>query len=260
MATIGIFDSGAGGLSVFREIYKLLPNEHYLYYSDNAHCPYGRKTKKYIIDRARYISQFLIDKGADIIVIACNTATGAAINSLRKEFDIKFIGMEPAVKPAALATKTGVIGVLATAGTLRSSKYLLNKEKYEDDITILEHRGKGWVQLVESSKLSGKEVEEKVANCVLPLTENGADKLVLGCTHYPFLIDTIKKIAGDAVEIIDPSPAVARQLVKVMEEEKIVFDKIAQIKSFKEADIKFFSSANLDSLNTIYQLICTQEG
>ncbi|MBO6097656.1 MAG: aspartate/glutamate racemase family protein [Bacteroidales bacterium] len=125
MATIGIFDSGSGGLSVYRELVKLLPSEHFVYYSDNAHCPYGEKTALYIQRRARFITEFLLDKGADIIVVACNTATAAAIATLRAEYpDVPFVGMEPAVKPAALGTRTGVIGVLATAGTLKGSKYL----------------------------------------------------------------------------------------------------------------------------------------
>ena len=115
---VGIFDSGSGGLSVFRELRKLLPEESFVYYSDNAHCPYGEKSREYIIDRARSITRFLLDKGCEIIVVACNTATAAAISTLREEFPVKFIGMEPAIKPAAQATKTGVVGVLATAGTL----------------------------------------------------------------------------------------------------------------------------------------------
>ena len=123
MATIGIFDSGSGGLSVYREIVKLLPYERYIYFADNAHCPYGEKSAEYIQDRARAISEILLGMGADIIVVACNTATAAAIATLREEYpEITFVGMEPAVKPAALGTKTGVIGVLATAGTLKGSK------------------------------------------------------------------------------------------------------------------------------------------
>ena len=118
----GIFDSGVGGLSVFREIRKILPQERYIYFSDNAHCPYGEKSKEYVIDRAREITRFLLEKGADIIVVACNTATAAAISTLREEFPVKFIGMEPAIKPAVQNTRTGVVGVLATAGTLRADK------------------------------------------------------------------------------------------------------------------------------------------
>ena len=127
---IGIFDSGVGGLSVFREIRKVLPDERYVYFSDNAHCPYGEKTREYIIDRACAITDFLLAKGAEIIVVACNTATAAAIAELRERYDVPFIGMEPAVKPAASCTKTGVVGVLATAGTLKADKYLTTRGKY----------------------------------------------------------------------------------------------------------------------------------
>ena len=131
---IGIFDSGVGGLSVFREIRKVLPEQSYIYYSDNAHCPYGEKSREYIIDRARAITRFLLGKGCEIIVVACNTATAAAISTLREEFPIKFIGMEPAIKPAAQATRTGVVGVLATAGTLKATKYIDTREKWAQEI------------------------------------------------------------------------------------------------------------------------------
>ena len=143
---IGVFDSGCGGLSVLKEIIKLLPDEKYIYLADNAHCPYGEKTKEYITDRCREITSLLMTKGAEIIVVACNTATAAAISTLRSEFPIKFIGMEPAVKPAALGTKSGVIGVLATAGTLKGSKYLATKSNYEDGCKIVEHVGEGFVE------------------------------------------------------------------------------------------------------------------
>ena len=139
---IGIFDSGVGGLSVFREIRKLLPEERYIYYSDNAHCPYGEKSREYIIDRAREITRLLLSEGADIIVVACNTATAAAIATLREEFQVRFIGMEPAVKPAAMSTKTGVVGVLATAGTLKADKYLNTREKWAEGVKIAEQANK----------------------------------------------------------------------------------------------------------------------
>ena len=142
---IGIFDSGVGGLSVYREIRKLLPEESYIYYSDSAHCPYGEKSKEYIIDRARSITRRLMGWGAEIVVVACNTATAAAISTLRKEFPIKFIGMEPAIKPAAALTKTGVVGVLATAGTLKAEKYLDTREKWAQSITVVEHIGEWFV-------------------------------------------------------------------------------------------------------------------
>ena len=224
---IGIFDSGVGGLSVFREIRKVLPEEKYVYFSDSAHCPYGEKSKEYIIERARSITRFLLDKGADIIVIACNTATAAAIAELRKEFPIRFIGMEPAVKPAVMSTKTGTVGVLATAGTLKADKYLNTREKWAEGVRIAEHVGQGFVELVEKGCTSGNEAEDIVRASLKPLLDEGADRIVLGCTHYPFLSDTIAKVASElvperTVEIIDPAPAVARHLYETMEMEGLI--------------------------------------
>ena len=246
MATIGIFDSGIGGLSVFREIRKLLPTERYIYFADNAFCPYGTKSQTFIQERAREIAELLVRRGADIIVVACNTATAAAIATLRAEFSeqpsaalrewsdgrlerLCFIGMEPAVKPAALGMQSGVIGVLATAGTLSASKYLKTRGLYEDDVRIVEHVGQGFVELVEASELTGPHAETVVRESLTPLLEAGADTIVLGCTHYPFLLDTLRKVADgftgktgrEPVRFIDPAPAVARQLLKVMDREGI---------------------------------------
>lgn len=224
---IGIFDSGVGGLSVFKEIHRILPEQSYIYYSDNAHCPYGEKSAEYIIGRAREITDLLLSKGAGIIIVACNTATAAAISTLRKEYDVPFIGMEPAVKPAASCTKSGVVGVLATAGTLRAAKYHDTREKWSRDVKIVEHIGDGFVELVESGRTTGPEAEEVVSRSILPLLEAGADTIVLGCTHYPFLADTIRKAAAahgadsDSFNLIDPAPAVARHLLEVMEAEGI---------------------------------------
>ncbi|MBR1926906.1 MAG: glutamate racemase [Bacteroidales bacterium] len=219
---IGIFDSGSGGLSVLREILRILPKERYIYFADNAFCPYGEKTPTFIQDRARTITGFLLSKGADIIVVACNTATAAAITTLRKEYPIKFIGMEPAVKPAALSSRTGVIGVLATAGTLKGSKYLTTKGLYEDNVKIAERVGKGFVELVERGVLDGHEAEETVRLSLQPLLDEGADRIVLGCTHYPFLKDVIQRLAGPQTRIIDPAPAVARHLLDVMMSEGLI--------------------------------------
>lgn len=219
---VGIFDSGAGGLSVFREIFKLLPGERFIYYSDNANCPYGEKSREYIIDRARAITSFLMDKGADIIVVACNTATAAAISTLRNEFPVSFIGMEPAIKPAAQQTRTGVVGVLATAGTLKATKYIDTKEKWSQDIKVVEHIGQGFVELVENGTVTGPQAEAVVEQSVRPLVEAGADTIVLGCTHYPFLSETIMKVAGRPITLIDPAPAVAKHLLEVMQENSLV--------------------------------------
>lgn len=247
---IGIFDSGVGGLSVFREIRKLLPDENYIYYSDNAHCPYGEKTREYIIDRAREITRFLIGKGADIIVVACNTATAAAIASLREEFPIRFIGMEPAVKPAVAITSTGVVGVLATSGTLKADKYQNTREKYSEGVRIVEHVGRGFVELVERGCTSGPEAESVVEESLKPLLDEGADTIVLGCTHYPFLSETIGKVASALVPdrkitIIDPAPAVARHLEETMRKEGLLSPTSAP-------QVSLFSSGDDSSLTKLF--------
>jgi len=270
MATIGIFDSGVGGLSVLREIVRMLPAEKYIYFSDNAYCPYGEKSQGLILERAQEITGYMLFKGADIIVVACNTATAAAIAALREEYSepndrvrmltggrldhVKFIGMEPAVKPAALGTKTGVIGVLATAGTLHGSKYLNTKGQWEDEARIVEHVGQGFVELVESGELTGAHAEEVVGASLRPLLDEGADTIVLGCTHYPFLKETISKLAGPDIRIIDPAPAVARQLVKVMDEEGIPYTK--EIGSPCGApDVILKASGSDESLKRTFNLI-----
>ena len=240
---IGIFDSGIGGLSVFREIKKLLPEERYVYFSDNAHCPYGEKSKEYIIGRARHITDFLLKEGADIIVVACNTATAAAIKTLRAEYSISgdhvrsltdsrrdsvsFIGMEPAIKPAAALTRTGVVGVLATAGTLKADKYKDTKGRHAEDVMVVEHIGIGFVELVEAGETIGQKAEATVMESLEPLLDAGADTIVLGCTHYPFLEETISKVAASLtpsreISIIDPAPAVARRLHEVMTKEHTI--------------------------------------
>ena len=254
---IGIFDSGSGGLSVFREVFKLLPHEKYVYFSDNAHCPYGEKSREYIIDRARRITGFMIGKGCDIVVVACNTATAAAISTLREEFDIPFIGMEPAVKPAALATRTGVIGVLATAGTLKASKYLDTRDRYSDGITVKEHVGAGFVELVESGQLDGPAAEATVRASVQPLLDAGADIIVLGCTHYPFLRPVIERIAGPEVNVIDPAPAAARHLLDVMQQRGLIRrdHPEADAASPRTAGIELHASGTPDSLHRIFQLL-----
>ena len=238
---IGIFDSGVGGLSVFREIRKLLPEESYIYYSDNAHCPYGEKSIEYIIDRARMITSFLISQGAEIIVVACNTATAASIATLREEYPVSFIGMEPAVKPAVKSTRTGVIGVLATAGTLKADKYLHTREKFSEGIKIVEHIGQGFVELVEKGCLTGDEAESIVTASLKPLMDEGADRIVLGCTHYPFLAETIAKTAARLypereTEIIDPAPAVARHLMDIMKTEALIHNEGFSIELYTSGD------------------------
>ena len=249
MARIGIFDSGSGGLSVYRELVKLLPKEQYHYFADNAHCPYGEKSPLYIKRRARYITEHFLDNRADIIVVACNTATAAAIATLRQEYpDVPFVGMEPAVKPAALGTQTGVIGVLATAGTLKGSKYLNTRGLYEGDVKIAEHVGQGFVELVENGILDGPEAESTVKASLQPLLDQGADRIVLGCTHYPFLKPVIERLSGPGVQVIDPAPAVARQTQRILQDRGVQ----TGIGPFS---IKLESSGDPEPLNRIFKLI-----
>lgn len=248
MSPIGVFDSGSGGLSVLREIRKILPHERYLYYSDNAHCPYGEKSREYIIDRARAITDYMLSRGARAIVVACNTATAAAISTLRSEYSIPFVGMEPAVKPAALGTRTGVIGVLATAGTLVSSKYLDTRGLYEDSVRIAEHVGNGYVELVESLELDGPHAEQVVRESLQPLLDEGADTIVLGCTHYPFLLPLMKRIAPPGVRFIDPAPAVARRLRDVLRQSGIP-------EGPGPGSVELISSGSPDTLKKLFSTI-----
>ncbi len=226
MARVGIVDSGCGGLSVLREIRQALPNGRFIYYADNANCPYGDKSPEFIISRMHFVTDLMLSKGVQVLVVACNTATSAAIADLRASYPIPFVGMEPAVKPAALGTRSGVIGVLATAGTLRGSKYLKNRGLFEDDVKIAERAGEGFVELVEAGVTQGPEAEATVRNSLLPLLEQGADTIVLGCTHYPFLLPVLEKVAAETagpgkVRFIDPAPAVARRLLQVLEDNGI---------------------------------------
>ena len=296
---IGVFDSGEGGLSVLREIAKLLPDHPYVYFSDNAYCPYGEKSRELIEARSREITLRLVGEGAQIIVVACNTATAAAISSLRKDFstptnetrkllldishgrqdNVQFIGMEPAVKPAALGTKSGVIGVLATSGTLKGSKYLTTKGTYEEGCKIVEHVGRGFVELVERGEFEGEEAERVISESLCPLLEQGADTIVLGCTHYPFLLDTMRKIAGPSIRFIDPAPAVARHLIYVMVGQGILSEREAtyaltrvirlaelsdrgeEVPPFSRSDgtpypdVKLLSSGDREPLQRIFSLI-----
>ena len=255
---IGVFDSGSGGLSVLKEIVRLLPDETYVYFADNAFCPYGEKTVEAIQARAHAITDRLLAEGAKIIVVACNTATAAAIADLRASYpDIPFIGMEPAVKPAAIGTRTGVIGVLATAGTLKGSKYLNTKGRFEDDVKIVEHVGEGFVELVEAGDLDSPKAEVVVRESVTPLLAECADTIVLGCTHYPFLAPVIQRVAGNDVTLIDPAPAVARQTVKVMQQKGLLPAQLPASDGSlpRHPSVKLLSSGNPKMLRRLYSII-----
>ena len=213
---IGIFDSGVGGLSVWREIYRLMPGESCLYLSDGAFCPYGPKDPVFIRERAVSISDYLINKGAEIVVVACNTATAAAIGSLREEFDVPFVGMEPAIKPAALHSKSGVVGVLATAGTFRGTLYLDTLTRFAGDVRVVEQVGEGLVEAIERGIFDSPEIDNLLHHHIDGMVAAGADHIVLGCTHYPFLEEAIRRIAGSEVVIVNPAPAVAAQTMRVL--------------------------------------------
>lgn len=216
---IGVFDSGVGGLSVLHHIRQVLPHERLIYIADSGHVPYGDKPADYIEQRSHTLARFLIEQGADAIVIACNTATAAAIASLRDRFSIPIVGMEPAVKPAVAATRSGVVGVLATIGTLESARFAALLEKYAGEVEIITQGCPGLVEQVETGELNSARTRELIVRYTAPLLERGADTLILGCTHYPFLAPLIREVAGANITLVDTGAAVARQLQKRIQAE-----------------------------------------
>ncbi|MEN9385062.1 MAG: hypothetical protein RL323_2205 [Pseudomonadota bacterium] len=217
-APVGVFDSGVGGLSVLREIRATLPQENLVYVADSGYAPYGDKTIDFIAARAQAIIGFLVNQGVKAVVVACNTVTGLVINHLRTCFPgLPIVAIEPAVKPAASATSTGVVGVLATRQTVNSPGLTRLIEQHGQNVRIVTQACPGWVELVEGADLNGPTTEEWVARFVRPLLEQNVDTLVLGCTHYPFLAPVIAKVAGPQVKLIDPAAAVARELRRRLE-------------------------------------------
>lgn len=214
---IGVFDSGVGGLSVLREIRRELPGEDLLYVADSLHAPYGDKPEQLIEARSVAICEFLLSRHAKAIVVACNTATGAAIATLRARFSVPIVAIEPAVKPAVSCTKSGVIGVLATSRTLSSGNFARLSARFGADADILVQACPGLVEQVEAGDLSGDKTRALLERYILPLLEQKTDTIVLGCTHYPFLAPLIREIAGPAVAIIDPTAAIARELRRRLE-------------------------------------------
>lgn len=213
---IGIFDSGVGGLSVLNEIRRELPDADLIYLADQGRAPYGVRSLEELAEMAGQVSAWLMNQGASTIVIACNTASAAALHKLRAAHeDIPFVGMEPAVKPAALSTSSGVIGVLATSATFQGELYASVVQRHADGMTVLTQACPAWVELVEDGVVDGAEARQQVERCLSPLLEAGADTLVLGCTHFPFLTPVIETVSGPAVAIVDPGPAVARQVRRV---------------------------------------------
>lgn len=215
---IGLFDSGVGGLSVLRAVRAALPQADLLYFGDSAHVPYGARPRAEVRGFAEGITRFLAARGAKVIVVACNTASAAALHPLRKrpEFaDLPIVGMEPAVKPAAETTRTGVVGVLATPATFQGELYASVVERFAAGVTVRQQTCPGLVQQIEAGALDTAETEAMLRGWVEPMLAQGIDTLVLGCTHYPFVIPLLEKICGPGVRVIDPAPAVARQVARV---------------------------------------------
>ena len=222
VAPIGIFDSGMGGISVWQALHDALPEESLIYLGDDARCPYGARSLDEVRDFTFEAVERLLAEGCKMIVLACNTATAVAIKELRECYpNIPFVGLEPAVKPAALTTKSGVIGVLATKRSLEGDHFRRAEDKYGAEVRILKAVGEGFVEAVENNEEQSPETETLVRRVVEPLVEQGVDKLVLGCTHYPFLRSVIERVAGDGVEIIDSSEAVARRVANLLDEHGI---------------------------------------
>lgn len=219
---VAVFDSGVGGLSVLRHIHDMLPHDDLLYFADQAHIPYGSHSREQVTAFVTAIATALLEQPIKALVIACNTASAAALTELRSRFpQLPIVGMEPALKPAAAATQTGVVGVLATPGTFASSRYASLMARFAPGLDVYEDTCLGLVQQIEQGDLDGPETEAILRRAVEPMLAAGADVLVLGCTHYPFILPLLRTIAGDHVVIIDPAPAVARQTANVLQQNQL---------------------------------------
>ncbi len=221
---IGVFDSGVGGLSVLREITRLLPHEDVLYFADSAHCPYGLRPMAEVRALATAVTAFLVEQGAKLVVVACNTASAAALHHLRASFEVPIVGMEPAIKPAAERTRARKIGVLATQVTFQGELFARLLERFAVGVDVFAQVCPGLVERIEAGRLDDPQTEDLIRRCLAPMLDAGVDALVLGCTHYPFVRDSIEQVVGPGVEVIDPAPAVARQTARVLDREGLSND------------------------------------
>ena len=244
---IGIFDSGIGGTSIWKEIRKALPLENTIYLADSKNAPYGAKTQEQILGLSIKNTELLLEKGCKLIVVACNTATTNAIEYLRAKYEVPFIGIEPAIKPAALQSKSKTIGVLATKGTLSSSLFHSTSEIHAHGIKILEQEGKGLVPLIEAGKQRSEETKNLLWYFLEPMLTSGIDYLVLGCTHYPYLIPLLKELLPAHVRIIDSGEAVARHTRAVLKKNKLLNT------SGKSGRSEFYSNADVAILNSFLE-------
>src|SRR6266536_2433305 len=236
---IGIFDSGVGGLSVFRAIRSQMPEESVIYFGDQGHIPYGPRPMEQIRNFSVAITKFLLEQGAKIIVVACNTASAASLKHLRETFsDVPFVGMEPAVKPAAEHTQTGKVGVLATPATFQGALYASVVERFANGVELLQNTCPGLVQQIEKGNLDGEETHQILNGALLPMLEKNIDTVVLGCTHYPFVIPLIQQIVGENVRVIDPAPSVAKQAGRLLEARGM------RNKPQSKGDVKLYTSGD----------------
>jgi glutamate racemase len=244
---IGVFDSGVGGLSVLREIRNQFPEEDLIYIADQIHVPYGNRSREQVLDFSQGIVRFLLRENVKLIVVACNTASAVALAELRRIYpDLPFIGMEPAVKPAAEETSTGVVGVLATPATFQGDLYASTVERFARGVKVLQETCPGLVEQIEAGYIDHPLTREILENALIPMLEQNIDKVVMGCTHYPFVIPIIKDIVGNQVKVIDPAPAVARQTGRLLEVYKLHAEK-------KQGSIEFLTSGDPQKLSTNIQ-------
>lgn len=254
-SSIGIFDSGIGGVSVLRAIREQMPEESVIYFGDQEHIPYGPRPMEQIRNFSEVITNFLLAQGAKIIVVACNTASAAALKYLREKLPyMQFVGMEPAVKPAAEHTQTGRVGVLATPATFQGALYASVVERFANGVELFQNTCPGLVQQIEQGNLNGKETRRILEAALMPMLEKNIDTVVLGCTHYPFVIPLIQQIVGDNVRVIDPAPAVAKQTGRLLEAKGI------RIKSESKGNVKFYTSGDPDILQSMLPALLAESG
>jgi glutamate racemase len=252
---IGIFDSGVGGLSVLRAIRRELPNEGLLYLGDQAHVPYGTRPRDQIRDYAFAITEFLLAQGAKLIVVACNTASAVALHELRLAFpEVPFVGMEPAVKPAAETTHTGKVGVLATPTTFAGELYASVVERFAQDVQLFQSTCPGLVAQIEAGDLDGPVTRQILEEALQPMLAEGIDTVVMGCTHYPFVIPLIESITGPGVRTIDPAPAIARQARRLMAERDLLNPGQSQGK------LRFYTSGKLSAFTSLLDVLLEESG
>ena len=242
---IGIFDSGVGGTSIWKEIHTLLPFENSIYLADSANAPYGYKPIEEIISLSIKNTDLLLEMGCKLIVVACNTATTNAISILRKKYDVPFIGIEPSIKPAALKTQSKSIGILATKGTLNSSLFSTTSEGITNDITITEVIGEGLVPLIEDGKINSEEITILLKKYLQPMVQANIDHLVLGCSHYPYLIPQLKELLPKEVCIIDSGEAVARQTKNILEQHQLLSC------SVEKPFLRFYTNSDINTLELL---------